>query len=43
MREECTEKQDDIDLIRALFDSLANVGRTWNNKLVDQVRQYRLH
>ena len=37
MKNECTEKEDDIELIKTLFSGLANVGRTWNNKLVDQV------
>lgn len=37
MREECQEKEEDIDLIRALFDSISNVGKTWNNKSVNQI------
>ena len=37
MREECQEKDEDIDLIRALFDSISNVGKTWNNKSVNQI------
>ena len=37
MREECAEKEDDISLIKSLFESMSTVGRTWNNKSVQQV------
>ena len=43
MREECQEKDEDNDLIRALFDSISNVGKTWNNKSVDQIESDHKH